>query len=66
MSNKIRRCPEGVVKEQLKAESKSYTPKIKDLRKEVQCCERIKERSLYLQQFEIETQSRVEKGRSIL
>lgn len=64
--NKIRRCPEGVVKEQLKAESKSYTPKIKDLRKEVQCCERIKERSLYLQQFEIETQSRVEKGRSIL
>ena len=64
--NKIRRSPEGALKEQLKAESKSYTPKIKELRKELQCCERIKKRSLYLQQFELETQSRVEKGRSRL
>lgn len=64
--NKIRRSPEGTLKEQLKAESKSYTPEIKRLRKELQCCERIKERSLYLQQFEIETQSRIEKGRSRL
>ncbi|MEG0528350.1 MAG: relaxase/mobilization nuclease domain-containing protein [Longicatena sp.] len=64
--NKIRRCSEGALKERLKAESKSYTPKIKELRKELQCCERIKERSSYLQQFEIETQSRVEKGRSRL
>ena len=61
--NKIRRCPKGALKEQLKAESKSYTPEIKRLRKEIQCCERIKERSLYLQQFELETQSRIEKGR---
>lgn len=64
--NKIRRCPEGTLKEKLKAKSKSYTPKIKELRKEVQSCERIKERSLYLQQFELETQSRIEKGRSRL
>lgn len=64
--NKIRRSPEGALKEQLKAKSKSYTPKIKELRKEVQSCERIKERSLYLQQFELETQSIVEKGRSRL
>lgn len=61
--NKIRRCPEGALKEQLKAESKSYTPEIKRIRKEIQCCERIKERSLYLQQFEIKTQAKVEKGR---
>lgn len=64
--NKIRRCPEGALKEQLKAESKSYTPKIKELRKEIQCCERIKERSLYLKQFELETQAKIEKGRSRL
>lgn len=62
--NKIRRCPEGTLKEQLKAESKSYTPEINRIRKEIQCCERIKERSLYLQQFEIEIRSRVEKGRT--
>lgn len=64
--NKIRRCPDGALKDQLKTESKSYTPEIKRLRKEIQCCERIKKRSLYLQQFEIETQSRIEKGRSRL
>lgn len=64
--NKIRRCPEGILKEQLKAESKSYTPNIKELRKEIQCCERIKERSLYLKQFELETQAKIEKGRSRL
>lgn len=62
--NKIRRCSDGALKEQLKAESKSYTPEIKRLRKEIQSCERIKERSLYLQQFEIENRSRVEKGRT--
>ncbi|MEG0034829.1 MAG: relaxase/mobilization nuclease domain-containing protein, partial [Bacilli bacterium] len=64
--NKIRRCPEGALKEQLKAESKSYTPTIRELRKEIQCCERIKDRSLYLQQFKLETQSRTEKGRTRL
>lgn len=31
--NKIRRCPEGVLKEQLKAESKSYIPEIKKFKK---------------------------------
>ena len=62
--NKIRRCPEGALKEQLKAEAKSYTPEIKKLRKEIQHCERIKERSLKMQQFELETQARVEKGRT--
>lgn len=62
--NRIRRCSEGVLKEQIKTESKSYTPKIKELRKEIQCCKWIKERSIYLQQFEFETRTRVEKGRS--
>lgn len=64
--NNIRRCSAGALKEQLKAEARSYTPKIKELRKQIQCCERIKEQSLYLKQFEIESQSRIEKGRSRL
>ncbi|NBK96825.1 MAG: hypothetical protein EOM50_02175 [Erysipelotrichia bacterium] len=64
--NKIRRCPESALKEQLKVEAKSYTPKIQELRKEIQHCEKIKDRSLRMQQFELETQTRVEKGKTRL
>ncbi|MEG0361762.1 MAG: relaxase/mobilization nuclease domain-containing protein [Longicatena sp.] len=64
--NKIRRCPESTLKEQLKTEAKSYTPKIQELRKQIQHCEKIKERSLRMQQFELETQTINEKGRTRL
>lgn len=64
--NKMRRCPDSALKEQLKVEAKSYTPKIQELRKEIQHCEKIKERSLRMQQFELETQRSVKKGRTRL
>lgn len=61
--NKIRKCLESTLKEQLKIEAKSYTPKIQELRKEIQHCEKIKERSLKMQQFELETQTINQKER---
>ncbi len=64
--NKIRRCSDSALKEQLKVEVKSHTQKIQGLRKEIQHCERIKERSLRMQQFELETQTIIEKGRTRL
>ena len=62
--NKIRRCTEDALKEELKQEAKSFTPSIKALRKCLELCEDIKTRSTRLQQFEIETQSKSEKGRT--
>lgn len=62
--NKMRRCSNDALKEQLKVESKSYTPHIQQLRKEVKFCDNIRKSSTRIQQFELNDQlMKTEKGK---
>lgn len=56
---RIRRCKSYIDKEPLKEEAKSYTPKIRELRKQIKLCEGIKIRSIEIQDINYELQKQV-------
>lgn len=56
---KIRRCKTFIDKEPLKEEAKSYTPMIRELRKQIKLCEGIKIRSIEIQAINYELQKQV-------
>lgn len=49
---KIRRCTNNDERNNLKLEAKSYTPRIKELRKEIKSCDGIEERSALIQKID--------------
>lgn len=62
---KIRRCKTKMDKDVLKEEAKSYTPRIRELRKQVRLCEGIKERSNMIRSIDFEVNKEKNKYRRL-
>lgn len=55
--NHIRRCKDETIKADYKQEAKSYTPRIRELRKQIKYCDGIYERSTKIMDFELNKQA---------
>ncbi|MDF9825478.1 hypothetical protein M2475_001943 [Breznakia sp. PF5-3] len=55
--NKIRRCNDNNLKDEMKSEAKKITPKIKSVRKQIKLCTGIEDRSIRMKEFELEIKS---------
>ena len=61
--NHIRRCRDDTLKNEYKEDAKSYTPRIRELRKQMKLCDRIYVRSKKIEQIDFNRQIRRERRR---
>lgn len=58
--NYIRRCKDETIKDEYKLEAKSYTPRIRELRKQIKHCDGIYKRSIKITEFDLNKQAQKE------